>query len=450
MARGFFLGGFGTGFTSGFKTGSDILARNRALGLEEEGLGLKRRALDIGESQFAETQKLEREKIASTERRDATKALGEDLKQLRDAVKQASLEKGPDVAKRLVNSFASGGQLTVLSMRAQALGAGAITPDGLLTELMNLAEAGQTPEEKGRAAGAEKTATFEAATGAKPTPEQAAQMVGAGAQSEFFQTLQRYAQATDPAEKGLIKQRLDKLTAGQQINVEMDPSGNVRVSIGEGVPGKQMLGAGDIDKLRAELSFTETGLDIAGRLSQAIKQNPAAFGAVGTVRKVKETTVGVLSDVFSAMNIDTRELAKRIDSLIETERKTGGVDAEGAVLLAPPTVGEIDVLESMLTYMVARTLQPEGRLLADTIKTARKSASLTGLTSSAQVAERVETLTSMLENRRSTVQRRLQQGVQGKTDIPVSPVTGPAKPAGEKSDVDRLLDELEKKVRGGG
>ena len=230
-----------------------------------------------------------------------------------------------------------------------------------------------------------------------------------------------------------------------------DESGNITLQFQGGVPagdgigkkaGKFAITGGKADEIRSQLTALEGTVDVLGKLQEQVQADPSRFGLGATARKGATFVTGLATELLQLTglpaNLAPTEFLQRLVDL-----DTQGVDDDALSELRPPTSGEIDVVETILKFRVARALQPEGKLLASTVKAADDITDLQGLTTGELVAQRLTTVQNLLSNSVGNLQRRLQQGVGGTTEIEAPAVTAPVTKEDDVDPIEAALRALE-------
>lgn len=243
-----------------------------------------------------------------------------------------------------------------------------------------------------------------------------------------------------------IKGRLNKLTSDAGFTLSTDRDGNVKISYGGSAGDIPQVTGGKLDELRGQLSQIQTGVSIVDGALKQLEVDPSRFGAVGSAKRFAGTAAGIAKDIaqagLKAAGMDVSQAFESISNVIEME------NADPAVknAIRPASAGQVDVYEAILRYAVARTLQPDGKLLLSTVEAATQMTKLTGLTSSEMVKDRLVTIKQLFQSNSRDIQRRMQQGVGGATNlqkIPAADIQGiddPDSEEGLKEAVQKILE----------
>ncbi len=431
MANGFFLGGFGQGLQGGLQTSQGILD-------QRAGRKLQSRGLDLQEEQTRQAQEQAARKPIEAARTGALEA----LKSVEDLVTETAKNRGPEAATAALQSPGILGTVTrqveALNGFNQALGGGPeVTVEQVMQSLTSRAQAQASAQDKGIRSAEETIAeadVISGATGGSSQERQAnfARLVGISesSQPEFIQLLTALGQAEPGSpEFTALQGRVNRLSTeeGGGLSIEVGPDGSVR--IGQGAAAGQAAGIRPIspttrDEIIAVQQELTRGVEILDSVINQVTENPGAFGTTGSIRGMIQTAASIFGDnarVFPAAE-NIGEAAAFLNDFIRDQVE----DPDTASDLQPASVGEVQVLESQLRFAYARTLQPEGKLLASTIEQAKNKVKLTGITGSRQVRERLEALRPIFNSALTDSQRRLQLGQQGATEVdPVPSVQAP-------------------------
>ncbi len=450
MANGFALGGFAQGLSSGLESSQGILDRRA-------GRQLQSRGLDIQEEQTRQAQQEAARKPIEAARTGALEA----LKQSNAAILEVAKNRGPEAAQRVLQSPEF--QQTIathaeaLSLANGALGIpGETSVEQIMRGMSVQVETQASAADKGIQSAQETIAQADVISGAVGGDSQQRQAnfanlvgISEGSQPEFMQLLSALGQAEPGSpEFNALQGRVNRLSAeeGGGLSIEVGPDGSVR--IGQGAAAGQATNIRPISpKTRDEIIAIQQeltrGVEILDSVIGQVQENPGSFGVSGTVRGLIQTSASIFGDAAGAFpgveNI--AEVAKFLSDTIRDQV----ADPDLASELAPASVGEVQVLESQLRFAYARTLQPEGKLLASTIEQAKQKVKLTGITGSRQVEERLVALKPIFDSALVDTQRRLQLGQQGSTEVdPVSSVQPPQpRTTGEPEPVRRLRFDSE-------
>ena len=449
MANGFFLGGFGEGLRGGLETSTGIIDRNR-------GRQLQGRQLDIQEEQTRQAQAAAARKPIEAAREGAMQG----LREFDSIITTAAQGRGPEAALALLNSentvAAIQTHVEAINLANQQLGGPQIKIGDVMKSLEVRARAEASAQDKGIRSAEETIAEADVISGAiggDAGQRQAnfANLVGIseGSQPEFMQLLSALGQAAPGSpEFNALQGRINRLSTeeGGGLSIEVGPDGSVR--IGQGAAAGQAAGLRPIspttrDEIIAVQQELTRGVEILDTVIAQVQENPGSFGATGSIRGLIQTSASIFGDsarLFpGAQNVG--EAAKFLSDFIKEQV----ADPDTASELEPSSVGEVQVLESQLRFAYARTLQPEGKLLASTIEQAKNKVKLTGFTGSRQVLERLEALRPIFNSALVDSQRRLQLGQQGATEVEAVPSvqTPQVRTPGELEPIRRLKFDAE-------
>jgi len=135
-----------------------------------------------------------------------------------------------------------------------------------------------------------------------------------------------------------------------------------------------------------------------------VEEDPTLVGIVGSTRKAAQTMSGIAEDftrmVGEVPAIST--LVNWIGSIADEDSEL--TEEQKASFSDDPKLSQLRLFEHNLGYALARSRQPRGRLLADTIKRSMEDAKLTGLTSSRDVLYRMNEVLRLLKENRTNVE----------------------------------------------
>jgi hypothetical protein len=231
----------------------------------------------------------------------------------------------------------------------------------------------------------QKIAAVEAALGRQTTEQEKLQIANAVAQQSGFSL------SIDPSTG--------------QIALTQGGGGGGGAGTGGGAaggPGGIPIGtppAALVQETGERLTFLDQAVADIDRLIGIGQQPGAQFGTVGTIKRevrewgriAQEGTAGELGAILSG---PLKNLAQTAEGLIGAEIREGLIEpAAAAELLSGDPLTSAADLEKRLAYFYARTLQPDGRLLADTIETAKTQTKIFTLFKSEETA--IEQLLSL-------------------------------------------------------
>jgi len=174
---------------------------------------------------------------------------------------------------------------------------------------------------------------------------------------------------------------------------------------------KSKAGTGqDISPTRAQMTQQHELLQEYDTISKnleemiaTIEDDPSLIGIIGSIRKGAQTATGIAED-FAQLVGDMpilNEILNTIGSVASEE-----MTPEQAKSFADdPNLSKLRLFENNLGFALARSRQPRGRLLKDTIDRSMADAQLTGMKSSRDVIYRMhEILRLIKENQRNVVE----------------------------------------------
>lgn len=155
-------------------------------------------------------------------------------------------------------------------------------------------------------------------------------------------------------------------------------------------------------------------------LQQGIEQVESLLalpeGTFGAAASVKRSVRGVARTTGELLDLGLPDsvagplkgLAQIGESLIDQAVGEGRLDAETAAEVSRSDLTEAETVEIQLAFLVANALQPDGKLLKDSINSARQIVKLSGFTSEKTARERLATVLNIL--------KRSQKGLKGSAE----------------------------------
>lgn len=168
------------------------------------------------------------------------------------------------------------------------------------------------------------------------------------------------------------------------------------------------------DDIQANLDWTDFGIETIDDMAGKITADRSIVGVTGAARRAVRTGSGIIDDMVDMFGRagaqDAREMVIRARDTARQDLEAGRIDEEGYnMLFGNPSLDELPLFENALTYMLARTWNPDDRLHAATLRDAKDNVRITGLTSSDQALNRLNYVREQLEARRNSLQRRLRR-----------------------------------------
>ena len=201
----------------------------------------------------------------------------------------------------------------------------------------------------------------------------------------------------------------NKLTFAQQQGLFKDA-----VNLGSMTEANKFLAPYDAG-FKTEEEFTRAqkayGVDVGGNqgeldihisnletMIEEIEEDPTLTGAVGSIRKGAQTTVGILEDLAGKVPVVKDMIAWARDfvaddmaDMTDKEKESFGHDSR---------LSKLRIFENDFAWMLARARQPKGRILAKNYEAAKEDAKLTGLTGSKDVVARMVEVLRQLKQQR--------------------------------------------------
>lgn len=181
------------------------------------------------------------------------------------------------------------------------------------------------------------------------------------------------------------------------LNLTVGPDGTVTVSEGpQGVGAKGLTAKQALD-VQQRLDALDEGVNVIDQLISIGQQPGAQLGALGTLSRLGREGLRLADEAAGApIAAGFESMGRMAEDLIGQELETGQIDPEVAgLLLEGDDLTNVPTLERRLAYFYARgVLQPNDRLLKDTIKSAQEAVKITGLVSEKTALERMANIRS--------------------------------------------------------
>ncbi len=154
------------------------------------------------------------------------------------------------------------------------------------------------------------------------------------------------------------------------------------------------------DEIRATTQTLTRGVTAINKILGYIKQNPLRVGAAGALKGMFQTGMAGLKDLAAvSLEIVNSDIARGLAD------KSFSFD---------PTLPEMEVMENMLAYMLARANKPYGKLNRDDRIAALKDVQLTGFKSTADVVAHLRAVRNRFINARKDL--RIRSGGKNRSD----------------------------------
>lgn len=170
------------------------------------------------------------------------------------------------------------------------------------------------------------------------------------------------------------------------------------------------------DDLREEIGAISAARGIVADLRNSINENRSRGGAVGTIKGLGQTALGITLDVAEALNFEGSNIVVDAARDLNRDIQQGAADA-GVSRIFDPTLPENKVRQNALAYALARARKGSGRLNQDDVENARRDVKITGATSVDDVLARL----SAIEEELSGAETRFKDRLGGQTpgEVPV-------------------------------
>lgn len=400
--------------------------RNRQLGLQE-------RAVAVQENQLEFNQRIE-------QRNAVTEAAAKTVEQAVGLIQNSGSREGLSGPIQQMRQ-----SIERLAVNAEKAGVGVTARDVLGTfdrAVLGAQTRNEVATAEAQATVAGATAQTSAIQNLDPEQqEQVRQILGLAPEftQEFFGLIEIIEDPNSTEfERSKAADRLNFINSRSEpapFSFSATPDGNITFTQGPAaaLPSRQTLTGTQLDTIRANKDVLERGI----ALTEAIINNPAPLGAVGSVRAFTENLTGAIADLTG---LSATQLKQEFQELVGT---TSHEDPETF------DISELSAAEGFLMFAYARALQPTGdRLLAGTLDEARRATNLTGLTSDELVRRKLAAVGGFIRSADADLARRLQQGTSGTATTPTEPMI-PERSA-TPDEIQSLVDEIDRLLGTGG
>ena len=407
--------GFGTGFQAANKTRLANDVEQKKLALEEKRLGSEERALrvrqitDSTNAQF----NAQVERIASIipNARTNPKAM-----EVINTSIQALAEMGSSL-----NNMRGGEDIPPLDVTNAV--------EGLRASLQTQ----PTPEQEGVAKATEANAQVEATdpTFEPPSVDEQGNLIQRNKVTGDVDVL---SQAKDPGlfvrtledlvTRGVIEpsQRdpllfkyLESQLQGSGMRITQTADGGLVVETGSAV--SDPAGNRQQDVRFEYEALTQLNNDVSALIGQ-IERGEINVGAAGTIERMARTGKGIISDILQMSGGDP--LTETVKGVVGQFVPDGEIIFEDGTRLSEMevggdggrniSIGEMKPLESALGVALARTAQPDGRILKDVMQESLEASRLTGLRDERLVVERLRGAITQIDRRRKILDEKGELG----------------------------------------
>jgi hypothetical protein len=126
-------------------------------------------------------------------------------------------------------------------------------------------------------------------------------------------------------------------------------------------------------------------------IKNTIASNPSAVGLAGSVRRGAQNITEAFESVMGLLGPEGESIASQAEETLNAAANDVFETEELRNSFAyDPQVSKIKNMENSLIYVIARSRQPTGKLLASTVALAKQDASLTGFTGASSVNDRMD------------------------------------------------------------
>jgi hypothetical protein len=201
------------------------------------------------------------------------------------------------------------------------------------------------------------------------------------------------------------------------------------------------------DDLRGTRDWLQYQQEDIGRMLERVRADPSLVGAPGAIRRAGQTVMGAATDLGSLFGSDgaaeaskfTMDTANNALQMVDTGRMS---EEQFNKLFNDPTLSELRLFENSLGFTLAQLRSPDQRMLATVINRSLEDAKLTGLTSSADVINRLEAIHNQFDSRIDSLNRRIGDDAPTRTRQPAEQPAGP--PAGVAPEVWEVMTPEER------
>jgi hypothetical protein len=163
---------------------------------------------------------------------------------------------------------------------------------------------------------------------------------------------------------------------------------------------KQLSPGSELDLRSLDREYGSAIADV-DRMIGAIQEDPTLAGAMLSLRKAGQTGVGMVRDAASLIPEGVKEVLDSFMMSVADALTAGDLSEEDAgQLFNDERVSQARLFENTLAFVIARTRQPTGKLLASNVEAAREDAKLSGMTSGQDVINKLNEVKRILERER--------------------------------------------------
>jgi hypothetical protein len=179
--------------------------------------------------------------------------------------------------------------------------------------------------------------------------------------------------------------------ADTTMSMIVQPDGTVM--FGQGVEGLALQTGGLRDKAKQRQLYFSTQSNLIGEVITGLQETRSRAGLAGSFRKTLQEGIGISADLARLMPGVAEVMQGTID-LVGDIVEAGGGDAD-VLELFDPQLATTELLENVIAVAIARSKNPEGRLLKSEI--ANSKIKITGFESAAKVIANLSKARSIID-----------------------------------------------------
>jgi hypothetical protein len=221
-------------------------------------------------------------------------------------------------------------------------------------------------------------------------------------------------------------------------SMRVNPDGSVEiVEGGASLPASKLYGSPEQRGAAGSgVEKYDEAISLLSNVADDIEKDPTKYGFVGNVRGAVESATGILSDALNTFG------AGAVPKMVGDALKEVSDDFTPKQKTEWESVAALNPVENALAVMLAKSRNPEGRLIVSELEKAREDVQFQGAKGTEQVKQKTVQILRELEGGREREKNRLNElkgsfGASGKSK------GGSSKPIEEMSDEELQL-ELER------
>lgn len=408
--------GFGTGFQAANQTRLENEAAQRGLDMEARRASLDEKRLESQEAAQAASRVLDYTKTEFSTAVEGIKAIIPNAKANPAAMGEAlrAIDKLGQIGENM-NQLRRTSNLPALGVADEQ------------ARLRALLETQPTPEQEGVAKATEANAQAEATdpTFGPPSVDEQGNLIQrnkvtgdvdvlsqAKDQGLFVRTLDDLVTkgVIDPSQRDpMILAMLNSQLQGDGIFIRTPEGFEFRQGPGANQPG----GNKQMDVRFEYQALTQLNKDVSALIGQ-IERGEINVGAAGTIERMVRTGKGILFDILQVSGGDP--ITETVKNVVKKFVPDGEIIFEDGTRLSEMevggdglrniSIGEMKPLEIALGVALARTAQPDGRIMKDVMQESLEASRLTGLRDQRLVVERLRGAITQIDRRRKILDEK--------------------------------------------